>query len=223
MAMASSRVCGFEAVTFPLMLCGSPPMKASISFLVIGTMFGHKTANSWNLLIPSDHVGLFYSNRLGICIPPRQGIIGERVSLGSVFLLGLLVFAMVTACASRAATMPLAISYWMEAKVMAGVSDVDDITKILECKTSRDRHGDNRMSDPRGGLVYKDQMFGGGVVDLTGDEDPTDEDGGTGNDDSTGVSMSLGDEISLGGKKSWESNSDNTGDGGTTIGGVIGA
>ncbi|GKF26018.1 hypothetical protein Tco_0081912, partial [Tanacetum coccineum] len=29
---------------------GSPPMKASISFFVFGTMFGHKTANSWNFL-----------------------------------------------------------------------------------------------------------------------------------------------------------------------------
>ncbi|GJW77679.1 hypothetical protein Tco_0139361 [Tanacetum coccineum] len=28
------------------MLCGSPPMKASISFLEFGTMFGHKNANS---------------------------------------------------------------------------------------------------------------------------------------------------------------------------------
>ncbi|GKF04230.1 hypothetical protein Tco_0034898 [Tanacetum coccineum] len=28
-----------------------PPLNASISFLVFGTMFGHKTANSWNLLI----------------------------------------------------------------------------------------------------------------------------------------------------------------------------
>nr|GEV65427.1 ribonuclease H-like domain-containing protein [Tanacetum cinerariifolium] len=32
------------------MLWGSPPMKASIIFSVFGTMFGHKTANSWNLL-----------------------------------------------------------------------------------------------------------------------------------------------------------------------------
>ncbi|GJT45215.1 hypothetical protein Tco_0953930 [Tanacetum coccineum] len=28
-----------------------PPMKASISFSEFGTMFGHKNANSWNLLI----------------------------------------------------------------------------------------------------------------------------------------------------------------------------
>ncbi|GKG21615.1 hypothetical protein Tco_0384210, partial [Tanacetum coccineum] len=27
-----------------------PPMKASMSFSVFGIMFGHKTANSWNLL-----------------------------------------------------------------------------------------------------------------------------------------------------------------------------
>ncbi|GKC98426.1 hypothetical protein Tco_1168701, partial [Tanacetum coccineum] len=39
------------AVTFPSMLWGSPPMKGSISFSVFGTMFGHKMANSWNLLM----------------------------------------------------------------------------------------------------------------------------------------------------------------------------
>ncbi|GKG52390.1 hypothetical protein Tco_0547265, partial [Tanacetum coccineum] len=43
------------------------------------------------------------------------------VSLGLVFLL---VFAMLAACVSKAAGMPLAISCWMAAKVMAGVSDV---------------------------------------------------------------------------------------------------
>nr|GFA30623.1 hypothetical protein [Tanacetum cinerariifolium] len=55
------------------------------------------------------------------------------------------------------------------------------------------------------------------IVDLVGDEDPTDEDG------DTEVSVSLG-EISLEGKKSWESNigdSDNTGDGGKTAGRAI--
>ncbi|GJT24681.1 hypothetical protein Tco_0894618 [Tanacetum coccineum] len=56
------------------------------------------------------------------------------------------------------------------------------------------------------------------LVDLTGDEDPTDEDG------DIGVSVSLGDEIFLEGKKSQESNigdSDNTGDGGKTAGRAI--
>nr|GEX43109.1 hypothetical protein [Tanacetum cinerariifolium] len=36
-----------------------------------------------------------------------------------------------------------------------------------------------------------DEQFGGGVIDLTGDEDPTDEDGDDEMDDSTGVSKSL--------------------------------
>nr|GEX39538.1 hypothetical protein [Tanacetum cinerariifolium] len=45
--------------------------------------------------------------------------------------------------------------------------------------------------------------FGGGVIDLNGDEDPTDKDGDAEMDDSIGVSTSLG-EISLEGKKSWE-------------------
>ncbi|GJT37007.1 hypothetical protein Tco_0936872 [Tanacetum coccineum] len=65
---------------------------------------------------------------------------------------------------------------------------------------------------------------GGDIVDLTGDEDPTDEDGDIGMGDSTGVLMSLGGEISSGGNKSRESyigDSDNTGDGDTTVGGAI--
>nr|GEY12981.1 hypothetical protein [Tanacetum cinerariifolium] len=63
---------------------------------------------------------------------------------------------------------------------------------------------------------------GGGVVDLTGDEDPIDEDGDTEVGDSE-VSVSLG-EISFGGRKSQESNigdSDNTEDGGKIVGGAI--
>ncbi|GKB85333.1 putative reverse transcriptase domain, viral movement protein [Tanacetum coccineum] len=59
----------------------------------------------------------------------------------------------------------------------------------------------------------KEIVLVGGIVDLTGDEDPTDEDG------DIGVSVSLGVEIFLEGKKSQESNigdSDNTGDGGKT-------
>ncbi|GKB03146.1 hypothetical protein Tco_0831235 [Tanacetum coccineum] len=59
---------------------------------------------------------------------------------------------------------------------------------------------------------------GGGVVDLTGDEDPTDKDG------DIGVSVSLGVEIFLEGKKFQESNigdSDNTRDGGKTVGRAI--
>nr|GEV18739.1 copia protein [Tanacetum cinerariifolium] len=53
---------------------------------------------------------------LGVCIPPRQGIISQGVSLGPVFLLGL-----------------------------------SDTMEILEFKTSKNRYGDNRMSDSIGG------------------------------------------------------------------------
>nr|GEV74220.1 reverse transcriptase domain-containing protein [Tanacetum cinerariifolium] len=102
-----------------------------------------------------DLVGLLYPNRLGICIPPRQGIVG--------FLLGLSAFAMAAACASRTAATPSVISCRIAALIIAGVAD-----------------------------------SGGGVIDLTDDEDPTDEDGDTGMDDSTGVSTSLGGEISSG-------------------------
>nr|GEV66845.1 hypothetical protein [Tanacetum cinerariifolium] len=81
-------------------------------------------------VITGDLIGLFYSNRLGVCIPPGQGIIANepncsfrtievkrftdyelfvvsffaiRVSLGLVFLLRLSVLAMVAVCASSAA------------------------------------------------------------------------------------------------------------------------
>ncbi|GKC42897.1 hypothetical protein Tco_1060619 [Tanacetum coccineum] len=50
------------------------------------------------------------------------------------------------------------------------------------------------------------EITSGGVVDLTGDEDPTDEDRDIGMGDSTGVSMYLGGKISSRGKKSQESN-----------------
>ncbi|GJV59929.1 hypothetical protein Tco_1466029 [Tanacetum coccineum] len=68
------------------------------------------------------------------------------------------------------------------------------------------------------------RLSGGGVVDLNGDEDPTDEDGDIGMGDSIGVSASLGGEIFSRGKKCQESNigdSDNTEDGGKIVGGAI--
>nr|GEY77882.1 hypothetical protein [Tanacetum cinerariifolium] len=205
-----------DGVTFPSMLWGSPPMKASIIFSVFGTMFGHKMANSWNLLTPGDPIGLFYSDRLSECIPPRQCIIG--ISLGPVFLLGLSAFAMAAACASKAAATPSVISCRMVASVIVGVADVDvllgAIYQHIHANTEyRLRHMNNGMSDPIGGLDTKIHQS---VVDLTGDEDPSDEDGGTGMGDSIGFLVSLG-EIFLEGNKSWESNmgdSDNTRDGG---------
>ncbi|GJT59554.1 hypothetical protein Tco_1003087 [Tanacetum coccineum] len=51
------------------------------------------------------------------------------------------------------------------------------------------------MSDPIGGLEFLGTKPGSGVVDLTGDENPTDEDGDIEIGDSTEVSVSFGDEI----------------------------
>ncbi|GJU19101.1 reverse transcriptase domain-containing protein [Tanacetum coccineum] len=164
----------------------------------------------------------------------RENTDSIRVSLGLVFLFGLSAFAIVAACASRA---------------VATLS-----TTSCRMKTSRDRYGDNGVSDQIRGLVFKGSSGTGllpngrgmihnelsnsakidlskgysssRVVDLTGDEDPTDEDGDNRMSDSTGVSMSLGGEIYSGGNKSRESNisdSDNIGDGDTTVGGAIGA
>ncbi|GJY16040.1 hypothetical protein Tco_0386462 [Tanacetum coccineum] len=67
---------------------------------------------------PGDLVGLFYSNRLSICIPPGQSVI---------------VLAILVACASRAAATPSAISCQMAASVIAGVLDVDaaDVDLLL--------------------------------------------------------------------------------------------
>nr|GFA92483.1 hypothetical protein [Tanacetum cinerariifolium] len=41
---------GLEAVTFPSIPWGNPPIKTSIIFSEFGTIEGHKTANFWNLL-----------------------------------------------------------------------------------------------------------------------------------------------------------------------------
>ncbi|GJV16786.1 ribonuclease H-like domain-containing protein, partial [Tanacetum coccineum] len=125
------RGCNFPSIT-----SGNPLMKTSRVSRQFGTMFGHKTANSWNLLIPGDPIGLFYSVRLGVCIPPRQGIIGG--SLGPVFLLGLSAFAMVAACASRAAVKS-AISCRRASKFWLVFSDV----VLFECYGMIYEDGDN--------------------------------------------------------------------------------
>nr|GEW03494.1 hypothetical protein [Tanacetum cinerariifolium] len=222
------------------------------------------------------------------------------VSLGSVFLLGLSVFAIFTACASRAEAIPSGISCRMAARVMAGVSDEkmpsypqwkestdlvvtefnstekfineigelraisdhvlraagvqipqDNFDNLRSIKEEEDRATEVQLlqeewESKRNFLVavnlVKGHTFstkvkvllvgfhlypteldtlpvGGDVVDLTGDEDPTDEDRDTGVGVLTGVSMSLGGEIFSGEKKSQESNiggSDNTGDRGKT-------
>ncbi|GJS74794.1 hypothetical protein Tco_0707635 [Tanacetum coccineum] len=71
------------------------------------------------------------------------------ISLGPVFLLGLSAFAMVAACASRAAVIPSVMSCWMAAKVMAGVSDVDVLLGALRGygMIHNDEDGDSDAND----------------------------------------------------------------------------
>nr|GFD55244.1 hypothetical protein [Tanacetum cinerariifolium] len=53
------------------------------------------------------------------------------VSLGPGFLLGLSVFAMAAACASRAVATPSVISCQIAASVIAGVADVDVLLGVI--------------------------------------------------------------------------------------------
>nr|GEU41567.1 hypothetical protein [Tanacetum cinerariifolium] len=209
-------------VTFPSMIWGSPLMKASIIFSVFGTMFGHKMANSWNLLTPDDPIGLFYSDRLSVCIPPRQGIIGqanksnnsfrtievERLTVNELFVVSSFYYRNFSWSSVPIGIVGICIGSNL---CFQGCSNTlcnqfpdgslgHSWVQRKEFKTSRDIHGNNGMSDLIGGLDTKIHQS---VVDLTGDEDPSDEDGGTGMVDSTGVSVSLG-KISLEGNKSWE-------------------
>ncbi|GJY92818.1 hypothetical protein Tco_0508600 [Tanacetum coccineum] len=128
-----------------------------------------------------------------------------RVPAGPVFLLGLLVLAIVAAYASRATATLSSTSF-----LMAAGSGV--VIFPADVEVAGETH-------QRGNLVVY-------VIDLIGDEDPTNEDGDIGMGDSTRVSVSLGGGISSGGKKYQESNigdSGNTGDGDKTSGGSIGA
>nr|GEW39841.1 putative ribonuclease H-like domain-containing protein [Tanacetum cinerariifolium] len=133
-----------EAVTFSSILLSNPPMKTSMSFLEFGTMFGHKSANSWNLLmglfnlvqaillgcsIPIGWAYAFHQDKASLVRVPVANVtlsssayllredtdsfplFAIEVSLDPRFLLGLSVFAMVAASASRAAAIPLEINF----------------------------------------------------------------------------------------------------------------
>nr|GEU41282.1 hypothetical protein [Tanacetum cinerariifolium] len=136
---------------------------------------------SFNTFGPCDLVGLLYSNRFGIGIPPGQGILGESTSRKFHFT----VLGTVT-------TRKYRFNSFKPKNEINSFFRTIKVERLATHKllTSRDSHGDNGMRDPIGGLV------------------------------SLGVSASLGGEISYGGKKSHESNSDNTG--GTTVGEAIG-
>ncbi|GJS98395.1 hypothetical protein Tco_0819565 [Tanacetum coccineum] len=121
------------AITFPSMIWGTPPMNASISFSVFGTMFGHKTANSWNILIVSSIPAPAESYWLVSIIDwwrdafhQDKSIIDQGKFSCPVFPKGLSAFAMAAACASRAAVTPSVISCRMAASViLVAVAEVD--------------------------------------------------------------------------------------------------
>ncbi|GJX31559.1 putative reverse transcriptase domain-containing protein [Tanacetum coccineum] len=109
------------------------------------------------------------------------------VPVGLVFLLGLLVLAIVAACASRAAITPNQVtSFLIQPNHVVGAQMFNVLWEAILSTFTRQHKNQN--------------------VDLTGDEDPTDKDGDIGMGDSTRVSMSLGGGISLGGNKYQESN-----------------
>nr|GEZ56295.1 reverse transcriptase domain-containing protein [Tanacetum cinerariifolium] len=99
---------------------------------------------------PGDLVGLLYSNRFDIGIPPGQGILGESTS--SKFH-----FKVLDAVAMRKYRFN-SCKPMNEANSSFSTIEVERLAahkllKILESKTSRDSHGDNGMRDPIGGLV----------------------------------------------------------------------
>ncbi|GJU60399.1 hypothetical protein Tco_1238165 [Tanacetum coccineum] len=104
-------------MTYPV---ASPTLDSAGSYVMQGAPFTQGT-------IPSIPIGGsispegFLPSILLLVFP----LFATGISLGPVFLLGLSAFAMVAACASRAAVIPSVMSCWMAAKVMAGVSDVD--------------------------------------------------------------------------------------------------
>ncbi|GJV43853.1 hypothetical protein Tco_1428389 [Tanacetum coccineum] len=106
------------------MLRGRPPIKASKSFSLFGTMFGHKSGDNTystkasSVKVPVANVSYF----------PTNNLLRENTDLFPVFTAGVLVrllaLTMAAVCASRAAVKS-AVSCQMASKVMAGVSDVD--------------------------------------------------------------------------------------------------
>ncbi|GKD60004.1 hypothetical protein Tco_1297513 [Tanacetum coccineum] len=107
------------------MFCGSPPMKASISFSVFGWANAFHQDKASSVKVPVANVTLFSSAQLLRENTDSFPLFATRISLGLVFLLGLSEFAMAAAYASRAAVTPSVISYRMAASIIVGAVDVD--------------------------------------------------------------------------------------------------
>ncbi|GJZ04542.1 hypothetical protein Tco_0537817 [Tanacetum coccineum] len=105
-------------LSFILLLAVIIVVVAMVVLVVVDAIIGNCALlpdPSTSELCAGDLVVLFYSNRLGVCIPPGQDVISQGVPVGSVFLLGLLVLAIVVAYASRSATTLSATSFLMAA------------------------------------------------------------------------------------------------------------
>ncbi|GJU18198.1 hypothetical protein Tco_1146164 [Tanacetum coccineum] len=185
-----------------------------LSFVIIG--FLRRIVFYYLLHQPlgyGDPVGLFYPNRLGVCILfwTRTSFVEYSSNNGTL--------------SSSAHLLTRQYHQLIGNQLPDGSLSHRYNRNFLKFKTSRDRYRDNGVSDPIGGLVFlgtppthtasgctpafyshssRTGLLPSGRVDLTDDEDPTDEDGDTGMGDLTGVSVSLVGEISSGGKKSQE-------------------
>ncbi|GJT44852.1 hypothetical protein Tco_0953567 [Tanacetum coccineum] len=175
------------------------------SFLqLVGNMFGHRTANSWNLLTsfsrtggrPGRSSGKTSGNSLttGWAYAFHQDKASSvRVPVANVTLFS---SAHLLRENTDSVRVPVGLVFLLGLLVLA--IDAAYASRVAET-----------LSATRTGLLPN------GRVDLTGNEDPTYEDG------DIGMGVSLGGGISSGGKKSRESNiggSENTRDGGTTVG-----
>ncbi|GJT92220.1 hypothetical protein Tco_1081065 [Tanacetum coccineum] len=146
-------------------LIGAPFTQGTISSIPIGGSISPEGFLP-SILLLVNHALLSdpLTSRLCWWLPPKFE--ASRVPVGSVFLLGLLALAIVAACASRAVAMPLAISCWMAAKVMASVSDVD----VLQHKETHDKN--DITSFKRGyGMIHNDGDGDNDAYDDDGDDD----------------------------------------------------
>ncbi|GJW53650.1 hypothetical protein Tco_0097735 [Tanacetum coccineum] len=156
------------------------------------------------------------TSRFGIGIRPRQGILGESTSSKFHF-----------AVLGTVATRKYRFSSFKPTNETNSSFRTIEVEKLATHKLllSLPEHNNTIQQQVSGFqsesyLVLQMIDSGGGVVDLNGDEDPTDEDGDIRMGDSTSVSAYLGGEIFSGGKKCRESNigdSDNTRDGGKIV------
>nr|GEX09133.1 retrovirus-related Pol polyprotein from transposon TNT 1-94 [Tanacetum cinerariifolium] len=182
-----------------------------------------ESARSYVMQGASFTQGMISSIPIGGSISP-EGFVPSILLLMVIIVMVLIVVVILVVVVVAIVGVVIVVAIIGVVVVVVGVSlnlaFLLDTMENLKFKTSKNRYGDNRMSDSIGGLVFLVTKSSGGVIDLIDDEDPTYEDGDTGMDDSTRVSASLSGEISLGGKKSQESNSDNTG--GTIVGEAIG-